>query len=342
MQHQITRPSRLLTKDSTLKQVGYGSSPLLTYRRKDVVKKHRIKEWDSYFIYNTSHGVSLTIAKSLNLLSISISLFNFKDKNEYHKNIRKSLTEHSFYMPQSSIKGNILFEDDTLYLSIRIEGRKRTLFLTKKDLHGKVEIEMSLLLYNEPTDSLVVSSPFPEDPQYFLYCRMIPGIQASGYIRIKETTYLFSPFTSLGLLDWARGVFPYHTTWQWIVAQGFQEYSILCFNFGSSNLDTTIANNNGFFYNGTLFKFDQIQITQAMIDDSSSDTAATWLITSEDQSLSLTFEAIYESISRHHVLLVSYYQKQIFGYFTGKITLGNEVLSIQPLLGMIEVADCKW
>ena len=85
MQLEITRPSMLLDNKGNLVQKGYAKRPILRYNRKFVKKKHRLKEWDYYLVYNKNYAVNLSVAKSLNLLLISVSIVDIKERKIINK-----------------------------------------------------------------------------------------------------------------------------------------------------------------------------------------------------------------------------------------------------------------
>lgn len=343
MQHRISKPSRLLNKYGELKQRGYATTPILHYRRKDVAKKSRLKEWDYYLAYNQDYAAALTIGKSLNLLLINITLLDFQKKNETTKSMVKLVSDRTFRMPQSSTRGNIIYKDRSLDVSIRIESNIRILTLTKRDSLNKAELELSLVLYNEPKDSMVIATPFNEDKRAFYYNRKIIGMRASGYVTLHNNTYLFSPISSYALLDWGRGVWPYRTNWYWGAAQGSLNGYHFGFNLGYGFGDTSAATENMLFFNGIAHKLQDISFHIPTTNTGGFDYMQPWTITSSDQRLELTFEPILERKAFLSAIVISTEQHQVFGRFRGIAILDDGTpIHITEFLGFAERVINRW
>jgi hypothetical protein len=342
MQNKITKPSRLLYKNGELIQKGYATSPILRYCRKYVAKKYRLKEWDYYLINNKKHALALTIGKSLNLILISVSVIDLRDRKILSKDIIR-IVPRKFQLPQSSSDGNIVYKDKSIKLSFRIEGKIRILLLKKLGSNKSPELNISLVLYNEPRDSMVIATPFQEDTRDFYYNRKIIGMKASGYVRYQKNTYMFSPISSFALLDWGRGVWPYKTTWYWSAASGTVHGKTFGFNLGYGFGDTTSATENMLFYNGKASKLNIITFHIPTDDNNKYDYFKPWTITSSDQRFEMLFVPIIDRSVNLPLLIISTNQHQVFGLFTGKAILDDgTVIHIKDFLGFAERVDNRW
>lgn len=342
MQREITKPSMLLDKKGELIQKGYATTPLLRYCRKYVAKKHRLKEWDYYLIYNKDHAVNLTIGKSLNLILVGVSIIDLKDNKIIYKNMIR-IVPKKFQLPQDSRKGNIIYKDKTIRLYFKIEDSIRILLLKKYNYKKTSDLDISLVLYNEPRDSMVIATPFIEDKKNFYYNRKIIGMRASGYVRCQKDNYGFSPIDSFAILDWGRGVWPYKTTWYWSAAAGKIYGKVFGFNLGYGFGDTSYATENMLFFDGKSSKLDSVTFHIPKNAKNEYDYLKPWTITSSDKRIEMVFVPIVDRSLSLPLLLLSTNQHQVFGKFTGSAILDDgTVIYLREFLGFAERVQNRW
>lgn len=342
MQYKITKPSKLLNSKGELIQKGYATAPILAYRRADVAKKYRLKEWDYYLICNDTHAVALTVGKSSSILIVSVSLIDFAQSVEKNKTIIRFIPNAIFSLPQSSLHGDIIYKDREVDLAINVNEEIRSIQLEIKSLTGKTTTKLSLVLSYEPKDSMVIATPFKESKQYFYYNRKIVGMSAKGFANINGLSCEFPPQTSYGILDWGRGVWPYKTTWYWSAAYGDLCNNTFGFNLGYGFGDTSCATENMLFYNGIANKLKDV-VFHIPRTKKQYDYMSPWIITSSDHRLKLLFTPIYDRSMNLSVILLSTEQHQVFGSFHGWAILDDgSFLQIKDLFGFAERVKNRW
>lgn len=342
MQHRITKPSNLLNKCGKLIQKGYATKPLLKYRRKDVARKSRLKEWDYYLIYNDKYAVALTVGKSKCIVLISASLIDFTTKKITGKTTVKLLSNRKFSMPESSETGDITIKDKKIYVSFRNNKCNRELYLLMKDVLDKNNLEISLTLSQEPCDSMVIATPFKQSDKMFYYNRKIIGMLASGQAKLGNQTFTFSNNNSYGLLDWGRGVWPYHTTWYWSAAQGRICGYRFGFNLGYGFGDTTAATENMLFYKGIASKLENVTF-HIPKTKKGYQYLKPWKITSSDNRVELVFNPIIDRNVNLSAIILSTNQHQVFGTFSGYAMLDDgTILLLNDFVGFAERVENRW
>jgi len=344
MQREITKPSRLLDRHGELIQKGYAKSPLLQYRRKNVKNKSRLKEWDYYLIYNKDHALSLAVGKSLNLFIIGLSIVDLNEKKIINKYTVR-IVPRKFQLPQDSKKGRIVYKDKFTRLSFRVDGGIRILLLKKYNLKRTADLDISLVLYNEPADSMVIAVPFCKDKRHFQYSRKIIGMRASGYVRYKNTNYGFSPVNSFAVAYWSRGVWPYKTTRYWSAAAGKIHGKIFGFNLGYGTDDTSYATENMLFYDGIASKLDHVTFHIPKNAGKNYDYLKPWTITSSDNRIEMVFLPVFDRSLILPILPfpLSVKLHQVFGKFTGRAILDNgTVIYFKEIPGFAQRAKYRW
>ncbi len=341
MQHKITEPSDLLNTYGELVQTGYATSPLLTYKRENAAYKLRLKEWDYYLIYNEDSAFALTLASISHVLLISATVIDLKNLTVLPKNTLKIVS--GWFLPESSLTGDINYTDDSVSLSIVHKEKDRVISLYLKNFTAGSDLTASIRLSNEPEDSMVIATPFVENEKYFYYNRKIIGMTASGYINLKNTSYSYLPSTSFGLLDWGRGLWPYKTTWYWSAAQGFIADNVFGFNLGYGFGDTTDASENMLFLNGKASKLGKVKFQIPKNNNGEYEYKKPWTITSDDNRIDLSFEPVYDRNLDLSALLFATSQHQVFGKFTGAVvTDDGSSIYIHDFLGFAERVKNRW
>lgn len=344
MQHRIIKPSRLLNKHGELIQRGYATSPILTYLRKDVTNKFRLKEWDYYLAYNQKFAVALTIAKNGSIILISTSIIDFISKEQETRTAVKIASKNKLNMPESSETGDIVYQDKEIDIAFRHMDNHRNLTLYWKNFDGDTDLIAVLTLSEEPMDSMVIATPFKEDKKDFYYNRKIIGMRASGKVFYKDDTgYSFNGNDSFALLDWGRGVWPYHTTWYWSAAQGITNGNLFGFNLGYGFGDTRAATENMLFFNGFASNLEDVVFHISKNSKGEYEYMKPWHFTSSDHRLELEFIPILDRFATQSVVLVSTCQHQVFGRFSGSAVLDDgSLILLNDFLGFVERVENRW
>lgn len=344
MQHEITLPSRLLDKHGELIQKGYAKSLILDYRRADVkARKLRLKEWDYYLIYNEDFGVALTVGSVPFAGLISATFIDFKNPYESAKSVISVFPIWRVKMPESSIVGDIIYQDIGVNISFKHDHDARKLYMKMKNFEEGSDLEVSIILTNEPTDSMVIATPFKEDRNKFYYNQKIIGMKAFGEVSYKDRIYKFSSDTSFGLLDWGRGVWPYITNWYWSAGQGIVYDKVFGFNLGYGFGDTSAATENMIFFDGIANKLDDVIFNIPRNKDNEFDYMKPWVITSSDKRFEADFVPIIDRSVNLSAVVLSTDQHQVFGKFTGRAILDDgQIIELRDFLGFAEKVKNMW
>lgn len=343
MEKEITKGGRLLNENGELAQRGYATKLLLKYDRRDIrAKSYRIKEWDYYLIYNSDVGVALTIADNSYMALMSVSFLNFKEHKYKTTSVIKPFTFGKIKLPSSSEEGDVGFKDNRIDISFFNDGTSRKLYCTMKNFdHGK-DFKCEFRLNDQSKDSMVIATPFKEDSKAFYYNQKINCMKAEGFCEYGNKKYLFNKDTSTGTLDWGRGVWTYKNTWYWSSASGYVDGVPFGFNLGYGFGDTSAASENMIFYNGKANKLHRVkfEIPKSGVEY---EYMKPWIFKSDDRRLELIFTPIMDRVDNSNIGLIASFQHQVFGRFTGKITLDNgDNIVLKDFLGFAERVTNKW
>lgn len=337
-QTQLTSKTKLLNEQGELNQRGYATSLLLEYSRDQVkAKHHRIKEWDYYFFGDDQFGVALTIADNSYMGVIGATFFDFVNQKKYdYKNILP-FTKGKLKMPTDSMRGDIYYHDNKTVFTTHLGQGKRHILckIPKFNKLGAFEFEANVTYQNE--NSLVIVTPFKEDPKAFYYNQKINNLIANGVVKFGDKTYQL--INSQGVLDWGRGVWTRDNTWYWSsLSTILEDGSPFGFNLGYGFGDTSAASENMAFYRGKSYKLNDVEFGLPQKGFTSP-----WRFTSQDRAINLIFTPIYDNRTLINLLLIKQDAHQVFGHFTGTIKLDDQhTVSIKQAFGFAEEVRNVW
>ena len=160
---------------------------------------------------------------------------------------------------------------------------------------------------------------------------------AEGLVRYGDKTYEFTPDKSFGLLDWGRGVWPFHNEWFWSNGTGYLGDKLFGFNLGCGFGNTKHATENILFYENTVHKLGEVRF------DHEADFMRPWHIYDLEGRLDLTLTPSYDRTTRTKLLWVDNCCHQMFGEFTGTVVLEDGThLKIENIISFAEHAINNW
>ncbi|MFX0023049.1 MAG: DUF2804 domain-containing protein, partial [Candidatus Hermodarchaeota archaeon] len=312
-QNEITEASDLFNKDGSLVQKGWARKPLLKYNKENIGKGWlRIKEWDHYSVLNKGFGFQLTIGDIGYLTQMSYVWLDFENKERDGKGLFKFFTK-SKLLPTSSLEDSVIeFPTKKFQASITKNKNKRILTIDDPNfqevgLKGKIELED-----NPKMDNTVVVTGYKEDPRLFYYNHKINYMPATGSIHIGKEEYSFDLSNSFGLMDWGRGIWPYHTHWLWGSACGIVDDVPVAFNIGYGFGDLSTHTENIIFYDGMAHKIDKVTFHHE-----DRDSTKPWKFTSNDDRLKLVLNPIIPHKEKINFGLIYLNSSLLHGLYSG-------------------------
>jgi len=243
--------------------------------------------------------------------------------------------------PATSAEGDVKKKIKGADFSFTFEGKNRRLKAHLDKFDGG-PFDCDILLTDEPQDSMVIATPFPEKETAFYYNQKIIGMRASGTVSCLGKTITFDPACSFGLLDWGRGVWTYNNTWYWGAGQGMVDGKVIGFNIGHGFGDTSAASENMVFVDGIAHKLEEVTF-HIPTKDGKDDYLSPWSFTSSDGRFDASFTPILDRASKTDVGLICSDQHQVFGYLDGTIILDDgSAIRLEHFLTMAEKVHNKW
>ncbi len=343
MQHKLSE-GPLHNEQGRLSETGYATSLVKAYDRARIAAgKMHIKEWDYYAICSPDAVLALTIADNGYMGLDSVTLIDVPMRWERTKTFMRLLPLGKTALPSSSKQGVTEIKGKGYHLRFENDGVKRTLTADIENFFLGKPLTASVMLTDEPEDSMVIVTPFANKPKAFYYNQKINCLQAEGQVEFDGVTRAFHKDNSMAVLDWGRGVWTYKNTWYWGSLSGRVNGVPVGLNLGYGFGDTSAASENMLFYDGRAHKLGRLTFAIPQTDDGRDDFMKPWAIEEDDGRLSLTFTPILDRASDTNAIVIESDQHQVFGYYEGKAVLddGTE-LEIPRLLGFAEKVKNRW
>lgn len=332
--HEVTTTHRLLDEYGHIIEPGWARRLNWQYDRADIkVPKFRIKEWDYYLILAQDFGVAFTISDNGYFGLQSASFLDFTTPREHTESLVTAFPMGRLHMPaDSSGERSAYRKKNRLALQFVAEPGKRHIRCKFKNFDGEKDLRCDIVPEQPPMDSLVIATPWKEDPRCFYYNQKINCMRASGKVIYGDKMYQFHPETDFGTLDWGRGVWTYDNTWYWGSGNGIVGGKPFGFNLGYGFSDRTSASENILFYDGVGHKLDDV--TFHIPPD---DYTKPWTFTSSDGRFEMDFIPIIDRSANMDFKLILSDQHQVFGRMSGKAVLDDgTVLDVKDLLCFAE------
>lgn len=337
--HLIEGTGPLLDARGRLREPGYALRPPFAYDHSDIAAPaFRIKDWDYYLVNDDEYAVALTFSDLGYIGLVSASVMDFANASFKTTSELVVLPMGGMGVPASSEVGDIDWQGKRCTVAFRHVADGRRLSFAMQGFDGDEDLEVELMLDQEPRDSMVICTPWEDDETAFYYNRKIVGMRARGGFRRGSLVHEFDGKDALGVLDWGRGVWTYDNVWYWAVAQGHQDGHVIGFNLGYGFGDTTAASENMFFVDGIAHKLNRVDFGIPRGDDGSFRYLEPWHVVDDEGRLDLVFTP---SIDRTDLIdiagIIVSDQHQVFGVFDGRVTLdGGEELVVSGLRGSAE------
>lgn len=343
--HEVSERLPLLNGDGSLREPGWSRRIYQIYDREAIkAPKFRIKEWDYYLVMGDDFGVAFTLSDDgyIGLQSVSLLDFSGDKPWEHTETILNAFPMGKLHLPSTSEKGNIWYGDKRLELSyVKFPG-ERLIRCEFKDFYNGKPFRCRIRLDEPYMDTMVIATPWDENPKAFYYNQKINCMRASGFAEYDGKTYTFDPSVNFGTLDWGRGVWTYDNTWYWSSGNGVVNGKPFGFNLGYGFGNTAAASENVIFYDGRAHKFDDI-VFEIPEGDGGKDYMAPWRFRSSDGRFEASFVPILDRAAKIDVKLIVTDQHQVFGKMSGKAVLddGTE-LEFNDLLCFAEDVHNKY
>jgi hypothetical protein len=344
MQVEITRPGPLLDERGRPAHVGWSRQPLLDCNLENArfyalrpLQRFRIKRWDYYAVFTPQRFFSATIADLGYAGNIFVYTLDFVT-GELHEEGLVPLLGQGIQLPRNSTQGESIYKGKGVEIILRTAPECRSLSVDWPAFHGGRGIQAEISL-SCPAEAESMTLVIPIGDRRFYYNRKINCMPAEGRLRYGEIQEQLKPTSSIGSLDWGRGVWEYRSFWNWASASGFlPDGRSVGLNLGRGFGDTSAATENCLVLKGRLHKLEKVKF-----DYDSKDYNRPWKFTDSEGRLELDFVPFKERLARTNLGVITSEVHQMFGRYSGRVEAEDgEEIRLDGLIGFAEEHQARW
>ncbi len=344
MQTELTQPSPLLNPDGSLAQIGWSRQPLLDcnlenarFYRLRPLQRFRIKRWDYYAIFTPTRFFSATIADLGYAGNIFVYTLDFETGDLHEEGLVIPFGK-GIALERNPTDGIASFANNKVSLKFRIDGEQKSLSVNWPDFHDGRGIQAEIAL-SHPAAHESMNIIIPIGEKRFYDNTKINCMPAEGYIQYGDIREELMPASTLGSLDWGRGVWEYQSFWNWASASGFlPDGGTIGLNLGKGFGDLSKATENAVIVNGRIHKLDKVEFGYT-----SGDYMQPWHFTDNENRLDLVFTPFKDRTATTNLVIITSEVHQMFGRYNGHVILDDGTkLEITDLIGFAEEHHARW
>ncbi|MGE5464619.1 MAG: DUF2804 domain-containing protein [Syntrophothermus sp.] len=344
MQNELMQPGPLLDAQGKLAQIGWSRKPLLdcnlekaSFYKIRPLQRLRIKRWDYYALFTPNRFFSATIADLGYTGNIFVYTLDFATGELHEEGLVLPLGK-GIHLERNPESGEASFTNKKVSLHFQAQADERRIKVSWDGFHHGRGIQADITLYTLPRHESV-NIVIPIGAKRFYDNTKINCMPARGFIQYGEVREELRMDTCVGSLDWGRGVWEYHSYWNWASASGFlSDGQTLGLNLGRGFGDLSKATENAVILNGRVHKLGSVSF-----DYSPADYMKPWCFKDNEDRLDLTFTPFKDRVARTNLGIIFSEVHQMFGRYNGRVILddGNP-LEIRDLIGFAEEHHARW
>ncbi|MBD7985309.1 DUF2804 domain-containing protein [Sporosarcina sp. Sa2YVA2] len=335
-EREITEPVLLCDKKGLLnpEAIGFARRPYIESN----LAGHfmRKKKWNHWSVFGEDLLFSASIIHLDYTAICSVYILDYETQRFCEKQVFIPVAR-KVKMP-ADVFGNVKFINDRISVQlVHIQGETH-LSVTIQDFDNEVLHADLHISHPEEDDSLHVVIPRKRD--LFQFTSKHHTLPTQGFVKIGKRRYDFNPDYSFAVLDFARGIWPRESEWNWGMASQRIGGKRIGLNFGGKWTDGTGMTENAIFVDGVMTKIHEDVIFMYGTDA----LMSPWKIhTKFSDQVNLTFTPFFERSTASNMQFAKIKVNQATGYFNGSVKLQDgTILRIRQMLGCAEDRRVKW
>ncbi len=247
-------------KNGSVVPFGWSKEPVFFFNKINrSASMLRSKETDTYCIMNSHLFLSVSIANLGLYGAIGIVIIDFDSFRLGSKTVKKMFPFVKIRMPESSLSGDVAYNDSQIGVKFSKAGPKRYLkceflnFDNNKNLYFNIEID------ENKVQSMNIAVPFEHSKTSYFTKRFMPQMKASGIVRFGGNEYNLDKEPTSAFLDWTRISVPNKFQYHQLIAEGMIKKSKITLHFSGGISGETEGIENCLFADGKMIKLGPVK-----------------------------------------------------------------------------------
>ncbi len=296
----------------------------------------RKKRWNYWCVVGPDFLFSVTLS-NIDYMGLAFAYYlDFNTRQFIEKTVMTPLGK-GCRLPET-VTGCIEFQHKDMTLTFIDQGPQVEIEVHSPDFNGaRLDAQLHLERPNG-LESLNVVIPWSADRYHFTSKQNC--LPASGTLRLASKTLTLEPQRDFGCLDFGRGIWKYHSFWNWSSFSTRVGPHYVGANLGAGWTDGSGTSENALLIAGRLerlcedviFEYDPQQFMKP------------WrLKTAFSNQVDLTFTPFFERVARTDLYILRSEVHQMIGKFSGTITAADgRAYPIADVAGWAEEHQARW
>jgi hypothetical protein len=334
VEREITAPVDLCDARGRLNPgaVGFSRRPLV--RANLSGRWPRKKRWNFWNWIGPDFVFSVTLA---NIDLASFCAFTLTDFNDGAHFAGASYGRPGGFAPPEQVEASVAYEGGGIRYANRIDGSDLAVSFRGRAAGGtEVAAEFAV---RRPAGHESLNVVVPWTPTHFQCNSKHAALPCEGELRAGERRYRLEPRTCFAVQDWGRGIWPYHSFWNWGVATGYAGDVLLGVNFGAKWTTGTGSNENGILWNGRLHKI----MEDLHWEYDPVEWRKPWrVVAPHSGAVDLVLEPVAAHTPRVNLAVLATGGVCAFGRWRGRVRAEGRELAVDGLIGWAEEFAHRW
>ena len=345
MQTEIVKMIQVPSADGTIREPGFARTEIMEYARENILAPwYRKKEWDYYLFTNENFALAFTISDLGYIGLLSASFIDLKTATEHTESELVLLPRgKKFGLGKRVADANAECHTRRLDMSFQNAGDHRHISCNFRNFDKHKNLLCELDVYEPEMEAMYIATPWAEKETAFYYNCKRNCLEAEGVVSYGDRKEYVDRKTTLGCLDWGRGVWTYDNTWYWGTGSGRLSGEPFGFNLGYGFSDRSSASENCLYYKGKIHKLNEVTFEIPRNSEGKFRFTDPWKVTSDDGRFEADFVPILDRAAEMNYQVIISSQHQVFGKMTGfAVTDEGEKLEFTDFICALEVVRNKY
>lgn len=295
------------------------------------------KRWDFWAVTSDTHMLRLTYGCTDYVGVVSVNWLEY-DQGRPIEHARMLPLARGMTFPETVGGRDLVYRSKNLSLGMYEETGGTRLQATVRARGCELAAD---ILIARPPNHETLNVVIPWSDTRFQFTSKQTARPAEGTVTLNGKSFRFEHANhSFGCLDYGRGIWPYHTVWNWGAAAGWQDGRVVGLTLGGKWTDGTGMTESGFCVNGRLHKVSEPLIWAY----DRGDFRRPWRIYAPfTRAVDLELTPLHEEAQRLELGLIGTELHWVLGHFNGTMrTDRGDVVEVRDLLGWVEEHEARW
>ena len=331
----------VIRPDGSLAFSGYSIKPVGEFNDASLLKTWFYKRWDFYAVFHPELIVAFAMADLGYVANVYIMVQEKGGQAVTYEKLVFPFSE-GITLSQNSTTGNALYDQGDWHFSFANASPLQKQINVK---HGDVLTAELQYTLPEQQEGLISYTPMSPSGNLFFFSRKQYGFKVNGSLNYKGKSYKLE--NTAGMMDWGRGVWPYHSYWVWASASTYLgDGRLFALNVGVHHAKHSTATDDFITLGEKVIKLGVVTCPEAVPETSQSHNWTMNTLNSQPTAQYAVLQATFTPES-HYDKKVNYWAihselKQVFGEFNGKVIYEGGEVTFSHVWGFLERHVMRW